>query len=170
MELNTIENTKFDLQVFACDKKIASKIIRISTDGRNIRCKDLSLFYDVISNIIPHLTYYPENKKEIAVDKIKQCIHRNPYCSLSEIALMCNISQPYLYSLFKEVTHITPNNYRQKVLCEIGVKLLTTTDKKIEEIAGMLSLSSGSYFRKLIKKHTGFIPREIKRTSSEKCL
>jgi len=79
---------------------------------------------------------------------------------------MCMISEPYLYTLFKKVTHITPNDYKQKILCEMGIELLLTTDKKIEEITTILKFSSSSYFRKVLKKHTGLTPREIKKTKS----
>ena len=46
----------------------------------------------------------------------------------------------------------------------MGIDLLVTTDKKIEEIADMLNFSSGSYFRKVLKKHTGCTPREIRKS------
>ena len=164
LELHAKENAKFDLQKLPYDKQIADKIINIPTDGTNVKCKTLSLFYDVMSDVIPYLTYHTENKEEITVDKIKQCIRKHPHSSLSEIADMCTISRPYLYSLFKKVTGITPNDYRQQILCKMGVDMLITTDKKIEEIASMLNFSSGSYFRKVLKKHTGCTPREIRKS------
>lgn len=164
LDLNTKENAKFDLQKLPYNKQIADKIISIPTDGTNVKCKTLSLFYDVMSDVIPYLTCPAENKEERTVDKIKQCIRTHPHSPLSEIANMCAISQPYLYSLFKKVTRITPNDYRQQVLCKMAVDMLITTDKKIEEIAAMLNFSSSSYFRKVLKKHIGSTPREIRKS------
>lgn len=162
-ELNTIEDAKFDLQLISCNKNLAEKIVNIPMDGNDVKCKTLSIFYDVMSDTIPYLTRTTENNDEAMVNKIKQYIKANPHAALSEIADMCNISQPYFYALFKRVTHTTPNDYRRKILCEIGVELLTTTDKKIEEIAAYLKISSGSYFRKLVKEYTGSTPREIRK-------
>ena len=163
LELNTKENTKFELQRIPCDKKVTEKIIQIPTSGETVDCKTLSLFYDVMSEIIPNLTYSSENKEEITVEKIKHCIRSHPYSSLHEIAGLCAVSEPYLYALFKKITHTTPNDYRQKVLCEMGMELLLTTDKKVEEITDLVHFSSSSYFRKVLKKHTGSTPREIRK-------
>ncbi len=55
-----------------------------------------------------------------------------------------------------------PNEYRQRRLCECGIELLISTDKNLEEIATLLDFSSGSYFRRVLKKHTGKTPREIR--------
>jgi len=162
-ELGTKENTKFDLQTIPSNIKLINKLVSIPTNGNKVKCKGLSIFYDVMSDVIPYLTYPAESKDEMTVDKIKRCIRSHPHCSLSEIANMCTISQPYLYSLFKKIAHITPNDYRQKVLCEMGVDLLSTTDKKVEEIADMLGFSSSSYFRKVLKKHTKSTPRELRK-------
>ena len=69
-----------------------------------------------------------------------------------------------MYSLFKKRVGTTPNDFRQRVLCDMGIELLLTTDKKVEEISDMLSFSSGSYFRKVLKKQTGATPREIRKS------
>ena len=61
---------------------------------------------------------------------------------------------------------MTPNEYRQIRLCEIGIELLSTTDKKVEEICNILHFSSSSYFRKILKKYTGCTPSEIRKRES----
>jgi transcriptional regulator GlxA family with amidase domain len=48
----------------------------------------------------------------------------------------------------------------------MGVELLLTTNKKIEEISEMTGFSSGSYFRKVLKKHLGYTPREIRKLAT----
>lgn len=162
-ELNTTENTKFELQVIPCDKEVLKKIILIPTKGSNVDCNMLSLFYGAMSEVIPCLKLSDENREGATVDKIKHCIRNSPHSSLSEIANMCMISEPYMYLLFKKITRITPNDYRQKVLCQTGIDLLLTTDKKVEEISKILNFSSSSYFRKVLKKHAGITPREIRK-------
>ena len=75
---------------------------------------------------------------------------------------MCSLSEPHLYYLFKKAGEVTPNEYRQKSLCDRAVELLITTDNSVEAISDMLGFSSSSYFRKILKKHTGKSPREIR--------
>lgn len=163
LELNIKGNTKFELQTVSCDKQLISKIMSIPTNGTNIDCDSLSRFYGVMSEVIPHLSYSSGNRDEMLVDKIKDCIRRNPHVSVREIAGMCCISEPYLYLLFRRIAKITPNDYRLGVLCETGIELLVTTDKKVEEISDIINFSSASYFRKVLKRYSGSTPREIRK-------
>lgn len=160
--LYTPENVGFELQVVDCGEDIAEKIRLIPTQGNDVDCKTLSAFYTAMSEVIPLLTC-TTNRNDITVKKIKDCICKYPFSSLSEIAHMCGISEPTLYLVFKRAESITPNEYRQKILCDMGVKLLVTTDKKVEDISNTLGFSSSSYFRKVLKKITGKTPREIRK-------
>ena len=91
--------------------------------------------------------------------------YKNGGCSIPQAAEACFVSESYLYYTFKKNLKIRPNDYRQKVLCEKAVSLLKTTDKKIDEIADCLDFSSASYLRKVLKKHIGKTPREIRKIS-----
>ncbi len=162
-KLNTNDNTNFALQVIPCSLETVEKIKKIPTVGCNIDCKTLSLFYDAMSEIISDLKYSSESGDELTAKNVMDCIRSYPHCSISEIAAMCEISESYLYSLFKTVVHMTPNDFRQKILCENGIELLLTTNKTIEEITTITGFSSSSYFRKVLKKHTGATPREIRK-------
>ena len=52
---------------------------------------------------------------------------------------------------------------RQYALDGVPDRYVVFTDKKIEEISSMLNFSSSSYFRKILKQHTGKTPREIRK-------
>lgn len=157
-------NTNFKLQTIPADKKIVDKLMEVPIIGINIDCRAISLFYDAMADIIVNMESSFKSRGEMIVEEIKQCVEKNPHASFSQIADMCSVSQPYLYLLFKRNMNITPNEFRQKVLCKMGMELLITTDKKVEEISGILNFSSGSYFRKVLKKHTGKTPREIRKS------
>ena len=116
-----------------------------------------------MSEVIPKLKYESESNGEFLVEEIKKCIRENLDCSMCEIAKKSGMSEPYMYSLFKKCADITPNDYKQKILCEKGIELLLTTNKKVEEISEIMGFSSSSYFRKVLMKHTGKTPREIKK-------
>ena len=47
----------------------------------------------------------------------------------------------------------------------MAVELLTTTDKTVEEISSLLRFSSAAYFRKVLRKHTGLTPKQIRKKS-----
>ena len=163
LELDTNEHLGIELQsVHAC-KEIAESILNIPTNGKNISSASLCRFFHAFSLVLPLLSKSDISKEKFTIELIKETITDNPFDSISEIALRCNISEPYLYSLFKKSESYTPNDYKQKVLCDMAIRLLTTTDKSVEEICSDLYFSSSSYFRKVLKKHTGLTPRKIRK-------
>ena len=163
LELHTADKLKFELQKVNCDNALINKIKTIPVNSGGLNCKALSVFYDVMSEVLPKLEYNYNNHDEFLVNKIKKCIRENLFASMTEIAKMCSVSEPHLYYLFNKHEKTTPNEYRQKLLCEMSINLLITTDKKVEEISRMMNFCSSSYFRKVLKKHTGSTPREIRK-------
>lgn len=163
-KLFTEEKLEFEAQVICCDDNTKNILASIKTQGGNLTCRDLSLFYGVLSDVLGKLEGSFESRNKLILDKIKNCIMQNPLLSLKEIAEKCNISLPYLYLLFKKNDSITPNEFRQRALCEKAAQLLLVTDKSVEEISSELGFSSSSYFRKILKKHLAKTPREIRNT------
>lgn len=163
-KLNINNNAKYKLQTFRPSAALVEKIKSIPIVHSKIDCYSLAQFYSVMAEVIPHLSTTPENRDEEKVESIKSCIAQNPHLSIPEIAEACSVSEPHLYALFKKISDTTPNEYRQSVLCDMAMELLVTTDKSIERISDTLGFSSSSYFRKILKKHTGKTPREIRKT------
>ena len=163
LELATNEKTKYELQVIPADDILKEKLFSIPTNECNVDCKSLSLFYDAMDNATKIMKPDVKNTEDAVASKVKQCIQSNPQLPLSEIANLCNISQPHMYSSFKKATGSTPNDYKQKIQCQAAIDFLITTDKSVEEISDMANFSSSSYFRKILKKHTGFTPKEIRK-------
>lgn len=157
------ESINAELQIIPCNDKTVRKIQALPTIGTNIDLKTLSLFYDVMDSIAFLMKRSGQKNEELILEKIKDFIRNNPNSSVSHIAHCCAVSEPYIYLLFKKIMHTTPNIYKQKLLCEKAVELLVTTDRKVEEISSILQFSSASYFRKVLKKHTGKTPREIRK-------
>lgn len=163
LSLHTNESINASLQIVPCENELLKKISAIETTGHNMNCKTLSMFYDVMDEIIPRLKNSYESNEKVIVEKIKNTIKMYPNMSLAQISKLCTISESYIYPLFRKIMRISPNEYRQKIICEKGIELLLATDKKVEEISEILNFSSSSYFRKIMKKHTGKTPSEIRK-------
>lgn len=88
----------------------------------------------------------------------------HPDCRMAEVARHCGISESALYVAFrKEGT--TPNKVRQELLIREAVRLLTTTDAGIQDISDRLNFSSASYFRKILREHTGKTPSQLRKAA-----
>lgn len=163
--LNINDKTKYELQIINCTDEIKDKIKDIPTKGSDIDCHTLSRFYGVMAEVIPMLSVASQKIEDVLIGRIKECIEKNPYSTMDEIARLSAVSESYLYYLFKKTEKTTPNDYKQMILCRMGIELLLTTDKKVEEICNIINFSSSSYFRKVLKKHTGMSPRDIRKQS-----
>lgn len=164
-DLFLTQKIKFDLQTIPFDDELINRLISVRQNGGEITCKNLSIFYGVLADIMPVMTTAVLRNDKKIVDDVKKYILNNLTHSMADAAKACNISEPYMYRIFKSVTKMTPNDFRQTLLCEKAVDLLTTTDKSIEEISTTLNFSSSSYFRKIFKKYMNTTPREIRKNS-----
>lgn len=99
------------------------------------------------------------------IEKATQYIFYNPNARISAVADHCGISESGLYALFKKHLGKTPNDIRTEALCEKAIRLLTTTNKSVQEISDMVGFSSTSYFRKMLRKFTGKTPLAIRKES-----
>lgn len=162
IEANEIIN--FNLQIVNCGEEIKKLILNIPTKGSTVSCKALSRFYGALSELIPYLkSNQTVSKKDEIINRAKKYITADTDCSAADIARECNISEPYLYMLFKENAGYTPNDYRLKVKCKKGAELLLATDKTVEEISSIIGFSSASHFRRVLKSQTGLTPKEVRK-------
>lgn len=139
---------------------------KIPTQGKDVDSHTLSLFYKALSKATEYLVCEPARTGHCLADVAAAYMRKHPHVSIPEVADACGVSQPHLYATFREITGMTPNDYRQSVLCQSAVELLTTTDKTVEQISDMLHFSSAAYFRKVLRKHTGMTPKQIRQKSA----
>ncbi|MBQ4573729.1 MAG: helix-turn-helix transcriptional regulator [Clostridia bacterium] len=162
-QLNCSEKLNFALQTVNCGEELKERLKAISMEGQDVSCRTLGRYYSVMADLLPLLQPANQSRDNLIAEAAKRYIEQNPDCSVPEAARACGISEPYLYAIFKRTVKASPNDYRQQILCRKGIELLTSTDRTVEEISSMLNLSSAAHFRKILKKHVGLSPREIRR-------
>ena len=155
------ESKQFVLQKIDCSDEIKERVKNIPINN-TIDSFVIGEFYSALAEIVGYLESMSKDTKSKIMDRAKRYIYDNTNCKVSDIAKHCLISKSELYYIFKSESDLTPNRLMQKALCEKAELLLTTTDKSIQEICDILGFSSTSYFRKIIKAHTGETPREIR--------
>lgn len=161
------ETINFNLQTVNCGEELKKLILNIPTDGTSVNCKTLGNFYSMLSKLIPYLNQNQTvSKKDEIINRAKKYISANTDCFVCDIAKECDISEPYLYTLFKNKVGCTPNDYKLKVKCKKGTELLLTTDKSVEEISDIIGFSSASHFRRVLKSQIGLTPKEVRKNSN----
>lgn len=78
---------------------------------------------------------------------------------LSDIARQENLSMPYLSHFFKDVMHMTFQEYLNKARFEYACMLLRTTAKSLTEISDLSGFSDVRYLIKLYKATYGVSPK-----------
>ncbi len=91
--------------------------------------------------------------------------YMNPV-TLGAISETLNYSVPYVSKQFKCDMGITFRDYLHKVRCGHGCRLLSNTDKKVEEIAQLVGYGDSKYFCRVFKKVMGMTTGEFKKRGS----
>lgn len=118
--------------------------------------------YTVLGMLEPHMKRADTTSAHRLVRMATEYMMQNTALSVPEVAQLCFVSDSTLYAAFRTSAGMTPNDMRQKLTVEKAVKLLSTTAVSVQQISDQLGFSSTDYFRRILKKHTGMSPREIR--------
>lgn len=83
--------------------------------------------------------------------------------SLEVIALKSNLAPNYFHRIFKKNFGLTPYSYMLRLRMEHAIKLLTTTDKSVKEIAFESGYTNEFYFYRQFKKQYKYSPGTLKK-------
>ena len=159
------EQKHFCLQKVECEDE-AREIFRTLPVEETADCFLLGRFYTAVGSVLPGMRSGSfDRAKSVYKDALAYLSH-NPGCTVPELAKACNVSPSLLYAVFQKVAGKTPNGARQEILVDRAVQLLITTDRQVQEISDALGFSSPSYFRKILREHTGKTPGQIRRELS----
>ena len=171
----TVQWTSFGFTCFPSEHRYLLQVITPSEKG--IECwlqickqldnspENISLLYSFLADVIGEMV--PDTAPaDRVVQKAVSAMRADPHARLDQIAQRCGISQTALYNAFKNVLGTTPNDMRQRILCEKAQELLSTTSLSVEDISSAVGFSSSSYFRKILYRHTGKTPLQIRKENS----
>ena len=121
----------------------------------------LGNMYTVLGMLVPQMEQAELAPSDRLVSMATACMRKDAALSMAEVARLCFVSESTLYAAFRK-TGATPNDIRQKLVIDKAVKLLTPTEASVQQISDQLGFSSTDYFRRILRKHTGMNPREIR--------
>lgn len=128
------------------------------------RMESIALFYLLLSDIYKQMTVEEKNPKFASVEKAIEYIENNysSDISVSMLSDMCHLSEPRFYALFREVTEVSPINYKHNIMIQHALNLLGNSDLSIEEISREVGFSSSNYFRTVFHKITKMTPKQAR--------
>ena len=170
-----IEFYSFGFELSAINKSFVLQKINCSQKAKTLfdeLCHEIPITDKGIGKLYYFFGEIADNMKQAKtpiinpiIEKATEHMTEHPNSKISDTAKYCNVSTSGIYSLFKKHLNKTPNDVRLEILCKKAVLLLTTTDESVQEISDTLGFSSTSYFRKILKAHTGKTPLEIRKSS-----
>lgn len=154
---------EFPLQVLP--KELTALLEPVPLTGRP-DSESLGALFFAIARILPHMERSGKERARCLWADAVEYLQKHPEATAAEMARHCGVSESALYTAFKRHGS-TPNQTRQALLVRQAKLLLTTTDSSVQEISDQLGFSSCSYFRKILHRHTGKTPTQIRKASAK---
>lgn len=112
-----------------------------------------------------------KNQQEHLAASVLDYIEDN-YCdsslSLTSIAVVFELSEPYISNLFKEVTGENISSIIEQKRIDKACELMTNTNMRIVDITESIGYASDTSFRRAFKRLKGISPSEYKILANEK--
>ncbi len=101
------------------------------------------------------------NKISFAITIMNKEYHINH--TLDDYAKMCYMGKYHFLRVFKDITGLSPLEYRNKIRIDHAKELLTDSDIPVNEISEKLGFSSPVYFCDAFKKKEGVSPSQYRK-------
>lgn len=156
------EFQKFAMQKIPASDTLLTLLEQIPRN-RQITSEALGSFYTLLAAVLPGMARVERGNRSLVLNLAENYLWEHPQAKMSQVAQYCGVSESGLYGAFSRAGKQTPNDLRQQILAQKATELLQTTDMSVEDISARLGFSSASYFRKVLGKHTGKTPRELRK-------
>jgi AraC-like DNA-binding protein len=137
---------------------------RLAQD-QTVSPSSVGYLYLFLSEVLPEMESEESHPKQALLEKALDYIQRHEGFTVPELARVCCISESALYSLFRTYAGATPIEIKNSLKAERAIALLSTTELSVEAIAASLGFCSAAHLRKVLKKHTGRTPSQIRRAA-----
>jgi len=144
---------------------LADDIRRIPLTGRPDSA-GLGELFSVLGKVLGQMERSDRGPSVCLYEQAVEYMRSHIDCRVTEVARYCGVSESAIYASFKR-HGTTPNTVRQVLLAQEARHLLTTTDMSVQEISDRLGFSSASYFRKVLRLHTGKTPMQIRKAAAK---
>lgn len=103
-------------------------------------------------------------RPQALVDAAKQFLeeHTHEPVRMSELSKHMGFGRSYLFSIFRSLAGMTPNDFHLRVRIKRAQTLLSDSDESITAIAMDTGFSSSQYFSTVFRKQTGKTPAEFR--------
>ncbi len=93
--------------------------------------------------------------------------YTNPKLAISELADQLRVHRATLFRGFKRTYKMTPSQYLQNRRLHYAMELLKAGRHSIKEVAQLSGINDQNYLTKLIRRKSGFSPREFRASYSK---
>ncbi len=124
---------------------------------RNKRLVTLSLFYEILFNILQNANVLNPPVLNKAINFMQENLE-NPLLNSAEIAKASGYSEGHLRRFFKQVNSVTPMQYLNNLRIENAKNLLLNTGLSVKEISEQCGFNSPFYFSTIFKAKLGRSP------------
>ena len=149
-------------------RKYGQNRTAIESETENI-CAELELIsdlYRIISLVTLRLDISESSVIDPRLEPAFEYIqtHLTEKISVAELALLCCLSEPYFYILFKKATGRSFIEYKNSVVISNAERMLIDfPDLSVEDLSEQLGFSSSAYFRRTFKHFTGYSPSNYRK-------
>ena len=93
--------------------------------------------------------------------------YTNPNLNVNELAEILHVHRATLFRSFKQTYKITPSQYLQNRRLHHAMELLKAGRHSMKEVAQLSGITDANYLTKLIRRKSGFSPRDFRASYSK---
>lgn len=122
----------------------------------------------LVESVLQRFSYlqkYHDRQQHKRIEKAVAMLTAEKCGKISTVAKACGISEPMLYTLFRQEMGCSPRDYREQFLLRKSKAMLLNSTMGIDEIAEACGMCDRYYFSNRFKKLFGISPAAFRKTA-----